>query len=255
MGNALDRAYEAGFGSPLRYLIRHPLRFEQRWASLRRDPGRFAQAFGIPGERLQEWLEALEPLPGRIASTFARTGRPLDRSNFGMRNVVLYLAVRAFRPQRLVETGVEYGFSTAYLLQGLADNRSGALVSIDLPTTDLRGHLSDGRWDGAHVDAMEHTGAAIPEGLRDRWTLRLGDSRDLLPQALSGGAIDLFFHDSDHAAAAMTREYAAAWEHLTEGGCLLSDDINLNRAFEEFAEGHGRRPYTWAVGRRGLLKR
>jgi uncharacterized protein YecT (DUF1311 family) len=34
----------------------------------------------------------------------------------------------------------------------------------------------------------------------------------------------------------MMREYEAAWHFLKPGGILLSDDINLNKAFYDFAK-------------------
>jgi predicted O-methyltransferase YrrM len=251
----LETLYEAGFGSPLRFGLRHPLRLARRWSTLRRDPVDFAQRFGVPAATVRGWLGELAPFRAAVARAFERTGLPLDRANFGSRNTTLYLFVRRFRPSHIVETGVEYGFSTAHLLQGLHDNGSGDLVSIDLPTTDPRGHLSDGRWDGAYVRSTELTGAAIPEGLRSRWELLLGDSRDLLPAVLDRHPIDAFFHDSDHAAASMIREYRASWERLADGGLLLSDDINLNRAFDEFAAERARTPFRWADGRRGAIQK
>jgi hypothetical protein len=247
--------YEAGFGSPLRFGLRHPGRFVHRWSTLRRDPGAFAERFGVPAPTLRGWLDQLSGAREAFSRAYGRTGLPLDRANYGPRNLILYLFVRRFRPSHIVETGVEYGFSSAHLLQGLADNGVGDLVSIDLPTTDPKGHLSDGRWDGAHVKAVELTGAAIPDALRSRWELMLGDSRELLPKVLERHRIDIFLHDSDHAAAAMTLEYRTAWDRLAEGGLLLSDDINLNRAFDEFASEHARTPYRWSDGRRGGIQK
>ncbi|HUI38345.1 MAG TPA: class I SAM-dependent methyltransferase [Thermoplasmata archaeon] len=251
----LEILYEAGFGSPLRFGLRHPARLAHRWSSLRRDPAEFARRFDVALPTLRGWLGQLESFRPAVLRAFSRTGLPLDRANFGSRNILLYLFVRRFRPSHVVETGVEYGFSTAHLLQGLQDNGSGDLVSIDLPTTDPRGHLSDGRWDGAYVKAVGLTGAAIPEELRSRWELVLGDSRDLLPKVLERRPVDAFFHDSDHAAAAMTREYRACWDHLVAGGLLLSDDINLNTAFGEFCTENARTPFRWADGRRGAIQK
>lgn len=251
----MELLYEAGFGSPLRFGVRHPLRFLRRWRSLRNDPREFAHQFEVPLATVHGWLRQLAPLRADVAAAFARTGLPLDRANFGSRNRLLYLFVRRFRPTHIVETGVEYGFSTAHLLKGLHDNGTGDLVSIDLPTTDPRGHLSDGRWDGAHVASASLTGAAIPEALRSRWELVLGDSRELLPTVLERQPIDAFFHDSDHAEATMAREYRQSWEHLAVGGLLLSDDINLNTAFDQFRAEQRRPAYRWADGRRGAIRK
>jgi hypothetical protein len=249
----LEIVYEAGYGSPLHFALRHPTRMVHRWRSLRQDPGHFAERFGVDAPTLKGWLGQLPAFRIEVARAYGRTGLPLDRASFGSRNILLYLFMRRFRPHHVIETGVEYGFSTAHILQGLHDNGSGDLVSIDLPTTDPKGHLSDGRWDGAHVKETGLTGAAVPEALRSRWELLLGDSRELLPMVLERHPIDAFFHDSDHAAANMTREYRTAWDRMTEGGLLLSDDINLNSAFDEFSTEHARTPYRWCDGRRGAI--
>src|SRR5206468_1634571 len=44
-----------------------------------------------------------------------------------------YLACRQLHPNRIVETGVAYGVTSAYMLQALAENEEGELSSIDLP--------------------------------------------------------------------------------------------------------------------------
>lgn len=49
------------------------------------------------------------------------------------------------------------------------------------------------------------------------------------------GKINMFIHDSQHSYENMMFEYITAWNHLKEGGILLSDDTNLNRAFIDFS--------------------
>ena len=44
----------------------------------------------------------------------------------------IYLLVRSLKPETVVETGVCYGASSAYILQALKDNGRGVLYSIDL---------------------------------------------------------------------------------------------------------------------------
>lgn len=130
---------------------------------------------------------------------------------------VLYALCRQLRPGAVVETGVASGFSSAYILCSLEENRHGRLYSIDLP------------WH-------EHqSGWVIPEYLRHRWQLLEGRSADKMPGLLEKlGTIDIFFHDSDHSYQNMLREFQTAWAHLRVGGVLLAHNIDYNDAFADF---------------------
>ncbi len=153
----------------------------------------------------------------------------------------LYLLVRGSAPGRVVETGVNRGRSTTAILRALAHNGSGHLTSIDLPTNDPSGRVnSDGRADLAHVPPGL-TGCEIPEYLRPRWTLILGDAREELPK-LEG--YDFFFHDSDHSYEHQRWEYWTATYNLTKGGILASDDINWSPAFGAMAR-WARSSFVW----------
>jgi predicted O-methyltransferase YrrM len=133
---------------------------------------------------------------------------------------ICYAVCRALRPQVVVETGVAYGVTSAYVLYALAENGEGELHSIDLPPLG--------------PDAERHVGYLIPRELRGRWTLHIGSARKLLPEVFRrvSGA-DLFIHDSLHTYAHMKMEFAAALAQLRPGGVLIADDVEGNRAFEE----------------------
>lgn len=144
-----------------------------------------------------------------------------------------YVASRCVRPGAVVETGVGYGVTSAFMLRALQENGGGTLHSVDLPPLE-RG-------------ADDHAGALVPEGLRSRWTLHRGMSRKLLPALLAElGAIDLFVHDSLHTYDNMRFEFAEAWLRLREGGIVLADDIQGNAAFAELRE---RSPRAWGAFR------
>lgn len=126
--------------------------------------------------------------------------------------LTLYLAVRALRPAIVVETGVNYGGSSAHILAALTANGGGRLYSIDLPADRRRG------------PGTQHT--LVPDALAERWELLLGDSRALLPGLLARlGPIDHFHHDSLHTVAHMRWEYATALPFLRAGGLLSSHDV------------------------------
>lgn len=170
-----------------------------------------------------------------------------------LENLFIYAMVRAIRPDTAVETGVETGGgSTLSTLRALRVNGKGRLISIDLPVVDPQGTLnSDGRLDGAHVESAEATGREIPDYLRDRWNLVLGNAKAELPKVLEGvGSIDLFFHDSDHSYAHQMWEYRTAWPYLRRGGVLASDDVEWTPAFVEFARSVGVRPGIFKLAHR-----
>lgn len=145
----------------------------------------------------------------------------------------LYAVVRALKPRVIVETGVASGLSSAHILRALAANGTGELHSIDLPNVQQGSVLPEGR----------ATGWIVPDSLRRRWHLRLGDTRDLLPELLGTlGRIDMFLHDSDHSYENMMFEFEQAFPRLAPGGLLMSDDTHLHGAWIDFCTKHGLRP-------------
>jgi len=161
------------------------------------------------------------------------------------KEVLLYLLVRALRPERVVETGVWYGWSSRAILTALHANERGRLTSIDLPTVGSGRTYADGTFDGIHVGATADTGRVVPEYLRARWDLRVvptpAESTAALETAAQPG-MDLFLHDSEHSYENMMREFRIAWAGLRPHGVLYADDVNWNRAFPEFARSVGRDP-------------
>lgn len=150
--------------------------------------------------------------------------------------ISLYRFIREEKPERVVETGVCNGYSTAVILRALEDNGSGKLYSIDLP--DYGGD-DDRIWDekgGWVIPSSEEPGWLVNDSLRDRWELILGNSNEKLPQLLSDlSEIDVFIHDSEHSYQTMMLEYCIAWRYLKTDGKLISDDISSNKAFRQFS--------------------
>jgi predicted O-methyltransferase YrrM len=142
-----------------------------------------------------------------------------------------YLACRILKPAVVVETGVAYGVSSAFVLKALEKNGHGILHSVDLPP--LR-READRFW-----------GIAVPEALRGRWKLHRGSSRRILPGLLEGlGEVDLFVHDSLHTYRNMRREFEVVWPRLRAGGVLIADDVERNRAFGELLQ---KNPALWRM--------
>jgi predicted O-methyltransferase YrrM len=145
----------------------------------------------------------------------------------------LYAIVRAAKPLVVVETGVASGLSSVHILRALDRNGFGTLHSLDLPNVQEGSVLPDGRTSGW----------IVPESLRDRWKLQLGDTWVLLPELLQSlDRLDLFLHDSDHSYEAMLFEFEQAYPKLEPGGLLLSDDTHLHAAWDDFCAKHSLRP-------------
>jgi hypothetical protein len=156
----------------------------------------------------------------------------------------LYAIVRAAKPRVIVETGVASGRSSAHILQALDRNGIGQLHSIDLPNVQEGSVLPEGRAPGW----------IVPDSLRGRWKLQLGDSRELLPRLVESlDRVDIFLHDSDHSYEAMLFEFEQAYPKLTPGGLLLSDDTHLHTAWDDFCAKHELRPGR--VGHLGVTRK
>ena len=138
----------------------------------------------------------------------------------------LYLLIRLLKPNRILETGVASGSSSAYLLCALRDNKKGKLFSIDLPPDNL--------------PTGKCAGWIVPEHLRDYWSLHIGDSKELLkPLLVEIGEIDCFVHDSLHTYEHMMWEFRTAWEYIRPNGLFLSHDVGANEAFFDFMKEKG----------------
>jgi predicted O-methyltransferase YrrM len=133
-----------------------------------------------------------------------------------------YALVRIIKPRLVVETGVNRGLSSAAILTAMERNQIGELYSIDLPTeTRLT--------DGTIYKNTTEIGKLVPQEIRRRWHLILGDAKTELPKLLDEiKTIDIFLHDSLHTEEHMMWEFQTAWPYIRDGGLLLSDDIGVS---------------------------
>jgi predicted O-methyltransferase YrrM len=161
------------------------------------------QLLGIgPDERIA--LEDRVRLPGTEVQDRGFSSRePLLR--------IVGATVLHRRPDHVLETGVQRGNTSSVLLHAMREVGNGRLVSIDLP--GVRG-------------APVVTGELVAPELRDRWDLRMGPSRKLLPVAAAElDPVDLSIHDADHSYQAQVDEFRQVWPHLAPGGLLVCDDV------------------------------
>lgn len=203
-----------------------------------------AKAWDLPLGRLQAFFDELQGSHAFLAHLNRKIQDVPEFAGVQFKSVdelrlyrcLLYLFTRTIRPEIFVETGVLNGFSSAFILLAMEHNQFGQLFSIDLPPIDERiraqgtGPLPEGKGPGW----------AIPDGLRARHHLLLGDARILLPQVFERRQpIDAFLHDSDHSYEHMMFEMSLAWTYLRPGGWLLCDNVEANDSFFDFVRGAG----------------
>jgi predicted O-methyltransferase YrrM len=129
----------------------------------------------------------------------------------------LYALTRFQRPMIVVESGGFVGLSAAFILKGLADEQLGQarLYSIEMS------------------EDCEH-GALIPQELRTQFVPVHGKVEDLVRGEQLPAKIDMFLHDSSHRYRHMAWEFREFWQRLSDGGMLVSHDVNMTGAFAEF---------------------
>ncbi|HEV2382718.1 MAG TPA: class I SAM-dependent methyltransferase [Terriglobia bacterium] len=213
----------------VRFAMRNPryvLRALAREVTLA-DERFLAAATGTRPNQIREFLQ--EPFESPEFLAHLHQCEPAFRQGMGSADLwgkkvlVQYAAVRALRPDLVVETGVASGVSSAYILLALERNQKGTLHSVEVG-------------DPAYLPPGKETGWVVPHRLRARWRLHIGDVRTiLLPLLRELGEVGIFIHDSLHSYDHMKWEFELAHPHIKRGGLLLADDALWNPAFPEFA--------------------
>ncbi len=147
--------------------------------------------------------------------------RNVGRYTWGGFGEVCYAICRLNKPKTVLETGVAFGWTSAFILAALEANGAGHLYSVDLPAFRPK--------------ANEIIGVIVPDRLRHRWTLTLGPQSHVLPRVLGDlGTVDFFHYDSDKTYQGMKWGYDSVWPRMAAGGVVMSDDVD-NDAFLEFS--------------------
>jgi methyltransferase family protein len=168
-------------------------------------------------------MEIVEQQVFRLMQTMPKDAPfgSFHNGDFGMARLCYALA-RVIQPRAIVETGVCYGVTSAFLLKALQVNGGGVLHSIDLPPLGK--------------DADQFVGRFIPCELRSSWKLYRGSSKSLLSMVLKDvGKVGLFVHDSLHTRRNMMREFETVTPYLSCKAAVIADDIEGNDAFHAWA--------------------
>lgn len=150
---------------------------------------------------------------------------------------LLFSCAEGLAAERVLETGVAYGWSALPLLASLQARPGAVLHSVDMPYVEQNND--------------PYVGIVVPPELRRQWVLhRMADRRGI-PRALHelGGAIDLCHYDSDKSYYGRRWAYPVLWNALRPGGIFISDDVGDNLAFQEFAQEIDRPPLVEEDGR------
>ena len=136
----------------------------------------------------------------------------------------LYNLVKRTNSERIIETGVAYGWSSLAVLLAIKEKERAKLLSNDMPYIKMNNE--------------DYIGCIIPDTLKNNWILQLLPDVTGIPKAINyfDGEIDLCHYDSDKSYTGRMFAYPLLWKALMKGGLFITDDIQDNIAFKEFCE-------------------
>ncbi len=181
---------------------------------------------------LREYLKEANEVNDRIEKIL-RSSFPyaLSKSKRG----ILYAIVKYVNPDTVIETGIGPGVSSTIILSALAN---GTLYSID-----VRDKLENGK----------PIGFLVPEELRHKWKVYIGESKVILPKILNEvKKVDIFLHDSEHTFENVMFELTTVWEKLGKGGIILIDNLDFTEAPRVFSRNMGTNLYRLSEEAGGL---
>ena len=152
----------------------------------------------------------------------------------GLYRITLFSLARSLKPNLIVETGVLHGFTSLSMLWALKKNRTGRLISIDLPSPFGSAPANkDGYLDTLPLDC--ESGWLVGKKFDEYWDLRIGSSQSELKKLPDKKLIDIFVHDSEHTYQNMLAELNSVWGKLKPGAEVIVDNADANTALSDFS--------------------
>jgi len=174
---------------------------------------------------------------------------------FGNQRISLYVLIRLLKPELCVETGVFYGGTTAFILNAISKNKTGRLISIDLPGNNEE-QMNYARHSNVGCSEIIpdglRTGFIVPDYLKDSWELKLDDSREVIPQLVE--PVGFFSHDSEHSHDFILSELNLVKAKLSQNATIFADDVNWSNGFLEFCVKEKLYPLFLTDNGKGSLK-
>lgn len=177
---------------------------------------------GKPLEEIRGYIEEpeadcqlLQYLQGRIAEDHEQ--HDIDPVPHFGRRLGWYAVVRAIKPHRVIETGVDKGLGAVLLCAALARNAN-------------EGH----RGEYIGTDINPRAGVLLGGPYNEYGRILCGDSIGSLSEL--SGTVDIFINDSDHSADYEVREYDVIEPKLSTFAIVLGDNAHVTDALQKFAE-------------------
>lgn len=171
----------------------------------------------------QSMYSLKEEFPDVLAAAEVRVSNCPQKMGGGRHLDLVYNLCESFEARSILETGVAYGWSSLAMLLSLKNRPESRLVSTNL-------HYS-------RYEDDKYVGCAVPDELRENWTLIKEADKTALPKALAMvPQLDLCHYDSDKTYAGRMWAYSLLWHVLKVNGCFVSDDIHDNLAFAHFCQ-------------------
>ena len=142
---------------------------------------------------------------------------------------LLYNLGEHIQANRIIETGVAYGWSSLAILLSLQNRPGAKLISSDMPYAKLGNE--------------DYVGCVVPKDMKKHWKLIRLPDRQALPQAIAElGEVDMCHYDSDKSYRGKKWAYPLLWSALKKEGIFVSDDIGDDFAFRDFTQQIGKEP-------------
>jgi predicted O-methyltransferase YrrM len=209
-------------------LIKRRFLFNYDTVENRQKAHKWAASKAIDYREALEKLNIKGDLIGLDDDTILNSKKLEERSSIMMGGAghihLLFDCVRLLKSEKVVETGVAYGWSSLAILKALSHGDRGKLYSVDMPYP--------------RKNNEKYVGIVVPDYLKKNWILLREPDRPGIINALNkaGGNIDLCHYDSDKSWWGRHYAYPILWKSLKTGGLFISDDIQDNLYFSEFVK-------------------